>query len=260
MALQPFSAAIPQDGKSWWLRLPKENIPEKYIFALQLDMEPEQFLQYLEHVEILSQFGEYTVYAGMFEGERLGVLYHGSGSFSVSTALDELASLGAKAVLRVGNAGAMREDLNVGDIVICSGGIREDRVMVDYVPLAYPATPSRKLVNAIFEACEDVGVEAKEGLTLSVGTMYPGSGFNTAGGVLDQTILDRVHLWKKVGAADQDVETTTVLTMTRLFNMHGGSILGIGNSVLNGEGEFLTEETTSKMALIALKALHYLRM
>ena len=134
MPLQPFKATVPQDGKSWWLRLGKENLPDKFIFTLLLDMQPEHFLHRMQDVQILSQFGEYTVYSGVFEGERLGLLYHGSGSFSVSTAIDELAMLGAKAILRVGNSGGMRSDLRVGDIVVCSGGIREDRVTLDYVP------------------------------------------------------------------------------------------------------------------------------
>lgn len=260
MPLQPFKATVPQDGKSWWLRLSKDNMPEKFIFTLLLDMEPEHFLRNMEDVQTLSQFGEYTVYSGLYEGERLGLLYHGSGSFSVSTAIDELAMLGAKAILRVGNSGGMRPDLRVGDIVVCSGGIREDRVTLDYVPLEYPAIPSRQMVQAEIEACERKGVDYKEGLTLSVGTMYPGSGFETALGVLDQTVLDRVHLWKKVGAANVDIETTTVLTMTRLFGMHGGALLGIGNDTSTGEGEFLDDSVIDRMALLGLETLHRLNV
>lgn len=260
MPLQPFKATIPQDGKSWWLRLGKENLPEKFIFTLLLDMEPEHFLKLMDDVQILSQFGEYTVYSGVFEGERLGLLYHGSGSFSVSTAIDELAMLGAKAVLRVGNSGGMRDDLRIGDIVVCSGGIREDRITLDYVPLEFPAVPSRQMVQAEIEACESIGFPYKEGITLSVGTMYPGSGFETALGVLDQTVLDRVHLWKKVGAANVDIETTTVLTMTRIYGMHGGALLGIGNDTSSGEGEFLEDEVIDRMALLGLKSLRNLKV
>lgn len=139
------------------------------------------------------------MYSGLFEGERLGLLYHGSGSFSVSTAIDELAALGVRAILRVGNSGGMRPDLKIGDLVICSGGIREDRVMLDYVPVEYPAVPSRHMVQAEIAAFESLEIPFKEGLTLSVGTMYPGSGFETARGVIDQTVLDRVHLWKNRG-------------------------------------------------------------
>ena len=260
MALEPLKATVPQDGKSWWLRLGRERLPEKFIFTLLLDMEPRCFLEQMTDVEILSQFGEYTVYAGDFRGERLGVLFHGSGSFSVSTAIDELAALGARAILRVGNSGGMAPGLHVGDLVVCSGGIREDRVMLDYVPLEYPAIPSRQMVAAEIAACEALGVPYREGLTLSVGTMYPGSGFETARGVLDEAVLRRVHLWKKVGAVNVDIETTTVLTMTRLFGMHGGALLGIGNDTATGQGEFLETATTDRMALLGLMTLRGLHV
>ena len=45
MPLPPLKATIPQDGKSWWLRLARDGTPEKFIFTLLLDMEPEQFLK-----------------------------------------------------------------------------------------------------------------------------------------------------------------------------------------------------------------------
>lgn len=260
MALQPFKATVPQDGKSWWLRLEKENLPEKFIFTLLLDMEPEHFFHQMRDIRTLSQFGEYAVYSGEFEGERLGLLYHGSGSFSVSTAIDELAALGVKAILRVGNSGGMAEGLHIGDIIVCSGGIREDRIMQDYVPVEYPAIPSRLMVEAEISACEATGTVFQEGLTLSVGTMYPGSGFETARGVFDHTVLDRVHLWKRVGASNVDIETTTVLTMTRLFDIHGGALLGIGNDTASGEGEFLSDEVRDRMAYLGMRSLRNLKL
>lgn len=258
MLYKPFQASVPKDGKSWWLRLGKEGLPEKFIFTLLMDMEPECFFRYMKDVRILSQMGEYTVYSGDYKGERLGVLFHGSGSFSVSTAIDELAGLGAKAILRVGNSGGMSDDVHVGDIVVCTAGIREDRVMLDYVPLEYPAVPSFSMVLAERMACEALGVPFREALTLSGGTMYPGSGFETAAGVFDEDVLRKVHLWKKAGAVNVDIETTTVLVMTRLFHMAGGALLGIGNDTSSGEGEFLGEKVKDRMAQLGLESLHNL--
>ena len=258
--MQPFQATVPSDGKSWWLRLGREGIPDKFIFTLLMDMQPDCFLRVMSDVQILSQMGEYTVYAGVFEGERIGVLFHGSGSFSVSTAIDELSTLGVKAILRVGNSGAVSSDLKIGDILVCSGAIREDRVMLDYVPLEYPAIPSRNMGEAEMKACREAGVSAQEGLTLSVGTMYPGSGFRTAVGVLDEEVLRKVHLWKRAGAKNVDIETSTVLVMSRLFGMHGGALLGIGNDTTTGTGEFLEQELTDRMAYIGLRSLRCLNM
>ena len=53
MPLQPFKATVPQDGKSWWLRLGKENLPDKFIFTLLLDMQPEHFLHRMQDLRLI---------------------------------------------------------------------------------------------------------------------------------------------------------------------------------------------------------------
>ncbi len=84
-------------------------------------------------------------------------------------------------------------------------------------------------MECLIEASREAGANCHEGLTLSVASFYAGSGFQTAAGVLDETVSDRVHLWQKAGALNVDAETSTVLVMSRLFGMRGGALLGIGN-------------------------------
>ena len=256
--IKPFIPVIPKDGKSWWLRLNKEDVPQKFVVTLLLDIPPQNILQYMENVEKISEYGEYIVFKGQYENEEIGVLYHGSGSFSVSTAIEELATLGVDSVLRVGNSGGIPEDIHVGDTVISVGAVREDKIMVEYVPIEYPAIADRKIVDAAIKACNALDIPYREGLTLSVGTFYPGSGMPTAIGVIDETVLQRIHLWKRVGIVNIDIETSTVMTMARLLKMRGGAVLGIGNHITTGEGEFLDDTVISQLALTGLKTLRYI--
>lgn len=55
-------------------------------------------------------------------------------------------------------------------------------------------------------------------------------------------------------------ETTTVLTMTRLFDIHGGALLGIGNDTASGEGEFLSDEVRDRMAYLGMRSLRNLKL
>ena len=255
MDLKPFCASAPSDGKSWWLRLNKEETPKRFILTLLLDIPTNAILEQMSQVEKIAEHGEYMVFRGQFEGCEIGVLYHGSGSFSISTAIEELATLGVEIILRVGNSGGVSEQVKVGDTIVSIGAIREDRIMLDYIPVEYPAIADRKIVEAAAKACKSLGIANHEGLTLSVATFYPGSGFPTAIGVIDETVLQRVHLCKKVGALNMDIETSTVLTMAKLLKMRGGAVLGIGNHTVTGEGEFLEPEFTSRLALTGLKTL-----
>ena len=146
--------------------------------------------------------------------------------------------------------------MRVGDMVVASGAIRAERMLLDYVPLEYPAVADRRLAECLIRASREVGATCHEGLTLSVASFYPGSGFETAAGILDETVLDRVHLWQKAGALNVDAETSTVLVMSRLFGMRGGALLGIGNHLISGEGDYLTGQ--SMLARTALRGLQIL--
>ena len=113
-------------------------------------------------------------YKGDFRGHEVGLVYHGSGSFSISTALEELAGLGVKTVLRVGNSGGFQEQVRVGDMVVASGAIRAERMLLDYVPPEYPAVADRRLAECLIKASREAGAACYEGLTLSVASFYPG--------------------------------------------------------------------------------------
>ena len=75
-------------------------------------------------------------------------------------------------------------------------------------------------------------------------------------GFLDEAVLERVHLWQKVGALNVDAETSTILVMARLFGMRGGALVGTGNHLISGQGDYLSGQ--SMLARIALRGLQIL--
>jgi uridine phosphorylase len=264
MSKEPLKRSQLPEKKQWWLGLKPGELPEHVILTLLMDVPPDYFRKELDELAQLSGQlakqlntpNEYLAYKGDFRGHEVGLVYHSSGPFSISTALEELGRLGVKTVLRVGNSGGFQEQVRVGDMVVASGAIRAERMLLDYVPLEYPAVTDRRLVECLIEASRESGATCHEGLTLSVASFYPGSGFETAAGILDETVLDRVHLWQKAGALNVDAETSTVLVMSRLFGMRGGALLGIGNHLISGEGDYLTGQ--SMLARTALRGLQIL--
>ncbi len=69
-------------------------------------------------------------------------------------------------------------------------------------------------------------------------------------------MLERVQLWRKVGALSVDAQTSTVLVMARLFGMRGGALLGIGNHLISGQGDYLSAQ--NMLARTALRGLQLL--
>ena len=255
ISYKPFLATPPKDGKSWFLRVPYGKLPKKVILTLLLDIPTDCILSHMKDVEKISEFGEYIVYKGLFEGEEIGVVYHASGTFSLSTAIEELARLGVTCMLRTGNSGGLADEVHVGDYILVDCAIREDQTMRDYIPPGFPAMADTNMILSGRFVMEREGIPYHEGLMVSVATFYPGSGYPTSKGIFESARIPRLHMWKKAGALTMDVETSAVLVMGRLFGIRSGSLLSVGNHACREEGSYMPPETTKQLALLALKTL-----
>ena len=74
--------------------------------------------------------------------------------------------------------------------------------------------------------------------------------------LLNEAAVERVHLWRKVGALSVDAETSSVLVMAKLFGMRGGALVGTGNHLISGQGDYLSAQ--SMLARTALRGLQIL--
>lgn len=248
-------SVVLEDGRSWWLRLAPGDLAPNVLMAIELDMPKRCLLPLLTDVKQITDFGEYQVYTGKYQDVPVSLVYHGTGAFSVSTALEEIAVLGAEKVVRVGSCGGISGSVAVGDLVVCEGTIRDDKLMLDYVPAEYPAVADFEMVGNALDACREQHIPAISGISLSTATLYPGSGYETAVGILAQEPYERVKLWEKLNALVVDIETSTVLIMSRIFNMKGASVLGVSNHCITGEGGYLTDEWVTSVARTGLEAL-----
>ncbi len=139
MTKEPLKRAQLLEGEQWWLGLKPGELPEHVILTLLMDIPPDYFRKELDElsqlsgrlVEQLNIPNEYLAYKGDFRGHEVGLVYHGSGWFSISTALEELARRGVKTVVRVGNSGGFQEQVRVDDMVVASGAIRAERMLLD---------------------------------------------------------------------------------------------------------------------------------
>ena len=68
-------------------------------------------------------------YTGTYKGREISVMGHGMGIPSVSIYAKELITdYGVKSIIRVGSCGAVRDDVNVRDVVIGMGACTDSKV------------------------------------------------------------------------------------------------------------------------------------
>ena len=101
---------------------------------------------------------EYRIVSGTLDGLPVSAASTGIGAPSSAIVLEELAKLGAHTFLRIGNCGGLDPALELGDLAITTGAVRDDGTSRSYVTAEYPAVASHELVGALVDAARAAGV------------------------------------------------------------------------------------------------------
>ena len=75
----------------------------------------------LERARLVNRNRGFLVYTGEYKGVPVTVAVHGVGAASSAIVFEELRAYGAKTMIRLGTAGGLIEDLDIGDFVVAAG-------------------------------------------------------------------------------------------------------------------------------------------
>ena len=128
----------------------------------------------MEDVKKIASNREYTTISGYYKDVGVSVTSTGIGAPSTSIAIEELARVGAKTLIRVGSTGALDEKIRCGDLIINTASVRYDGATKDYVNPFYPAVASYEVSVALIEACEKLQYKYHVGIGASRDTFYGG--------------------------------------------------------------------------------------
>ena len=209
----------------------------------------------LENVQELTFNREYRSIVGTYKGMRVIGISTGMGGASVAIAVEELKNIGVHTMMRIGSAGAMQEGIDLGDLLICEGAIREDGASRTYVNIEYPAVPDYRLINHCVDVAKENGWSHHVGIVQSHESFY-----------YDEND-EQTEYWHKKGILGSDFETAALYSVGRLRNIHTASILN--NVVVYGEstedsigdyasGASKTAEGEKREILVSLEAMYRL--
>mgnify|MGYP005928144379 FL=1 len=136
---------------------------------------------------------------------------------------------GCDTFIRLGTSGTQRDDLNVGDIVISSGAVRDEGLTKEYIAPQYPALSSYEVMLPMIEAAQKMGMRYHVGITRSNDSIYCGQG-RAVMGYLPHTQEPVVEYWVNAGILNVERETAAILTLSELFGARGGAVNTICNS------------------------------
>lgn len=179
----------------------------------------------LSAVRIISRNREFSVLTGTHNGQAVSVVSGGIGAPSTAIALEELAQLGVKAVVRIGTMMSLGQPpaheavpapdaVPLGTVVLSTGAVRHEGTSVHYLPMNYPAVPDWGLVRHLENAALAAGLETRLGLTATYDAFYP----DMAPSLIGAGALDLSELWR-AGVLTMDMETSLVFVLSRLRGM-----------------------------------------
>ncbi|MDX1838703.1 uridine phosphorylase [Legionella taurinensis] len=125
----------------------------RYLFLTGSDERAQQISDRFTDPVVKRHPRQHNFYLGTLPGQNgiidVGAISTGMGGPSADIIINELAALGARRLLRIGTAASLQsERVNVGDLVIATGAVRDDKSSWDYIYREYPAVASLEFLVA----------------------------------------------------------------------------------------------------------------
>ncbi len=239
------------DGKVPHLLLKKGDISD--IVLLPGDPgRVEKFRNLLEDFEVLACNREYKVAKGKYKGVEITICSTGIGAPSTEIAVVELIELGAKALIRIGGSGVLKEEINCGEMIITTGSMREGGASKFYAPETYPAIASFEIVESLINACKNNNVGYHKGISASVGSFFAGQGRNAINKKFyDDNLIEK---YKNLNIINMEMESETILTLSSLFDVYSGCICAVHANRITNEWLYDFEQAQLNMCKIVLDA------
>jgi len=193
----------------------------------------EQIAKAFDTYEFVTSNREYTTYTGTVDGEKVSVSSTGIGCPSTAIAVEELRMIGADTMIRVGTAGAMRAEMEVGSLAIISGAIRDEGTSLHYMPIEFPAVADIEVTQALISSAKTNKQKYWTGITQSKDSFY-GQHHPDQMPVASK-LLERWKAWQMGGAICSEMEASTLFVLGSIYKVRTGGVMLITGNQLRRE-------------------------
>lgn len=214
-----------KEGLQKHLRCKAEDIG-RYVLLPGDPFRTDVIAQYLENPRLVAHAREHKTWTGMLDGEMVTVCSTGMGASSTAIAVEELIHCGTDTIIRVGTCGKVCEESKNSKYegLIVTGAVRDEGTTLQYVPVEYPAIANRAVVNAMCNACEELGYVFAEGIVQCKDSFYgqhdPESMPNS------DYLLSRWRAWEKANVMGSEMEASALFIVSSIRGIRSGAIMG----------------------------------
>jgi AMP nucleosidase len=160
----------------------------------------------------------------------LSIVNIGVGPSNAKTLTDHLAVLRPDLVLMIGHCGGLRNHQEIGDLVLASAFLRDDRVLDDLLPLSVPVVSNHTLNALLLDELTARGLHSRMGIVFT--TANRNWEFQLAA-VQEQLRLSR--------AVAVDMESATVAANGFRYRIPTATLLAVSDKPLHASPKLSTE-------------------
>jgi AMP nucleosidase len=146
----------------------------------------------------------------------------GVGPSNAKTITDHLAVLRPDLVLMIGHCGGLRNHQEIGDLVLASAYLRDDRVLDDVLPLSIPIVSNHTLNTLLLDELAARSLRSRMGIVFT--TANRNWELNLA------TVADRLRLSRAIGV---DMESATVAANGFRYRVPTATLLAVSDKPLH---------------------------
>ena len=172
-------------------------------------------------------------FTGTYQGKRVSVMGHGMGMPSIGIYTYELYNFyGVKTIIRVGSAGAIQQDIKLGDLVIALGACTNSNYGAQYeLPGTFVPVANFDLARQAAETCDRLGYRYRVGNVLTSDVFYNENAHNDK--------------WTNMGVLAVEMEVAALYMNAARSGNRALGICTISDHILTGEATTAEERQTT---------------
>ena len=244
-----------QDREQYHLEVKEGEVAETVIIpgdpqrVDRISSEWDDFKKVAEH-------RQFVTHTGTFKGAPISACSTGIGGPGTAIVIEELANVGARNFIRVGSTATLKEDIEIGDLIISTGGVRLDGTSKQYVRPEYPASASYEVILALVEAADSLGVNYHLGISASTDSFYLGQSRPGYGGYTQSFSDTLIQDMQKANVVNFEMEAATLFTLGNICGFRTGAVCAVYANRVRDEFEVKGESDVIKCGNEAVKILH----
>lgn len=202
---------------------------------------------------------EYVTITGEYKGLPITVMATGMGPDNTEIAVIELAQIVEEPTfIRIGSSGAVKEGIELGDLVISTGAVRLENTSTAFVPEGYPAIAHHEVIVALLDAVRAKGFPHHLGLAATAPGFYGAQARRVPG--FPPRDPDLPARLEAMNVLNLEMESSCLFTLAMLAGLRAGAVCAVyanrhRNEFISGDVKDLAEQRCIETGLAAFEAL-----